>query len=463
MLGSLRVRLPLVFLAGIVLAGVITTAISIRLFQQFTENQTLTKLNNEANGIAELYSRAVNQAYGNVDKNGKPIDRPAPTFAAANLERATGDRIYYLGGNLFPGQKSGLSALPQSTIDWHVGKSLSFTFTPPGQDRPYLAVANPIALNGNVVGALVVATKKADVRQQVVSLIERLAIAGVLGVLIATLLAWYLSRRIVRPVLQLSDAVDEVAAGNYDVKVPPNAPGELGHLSARVAEMAHRLGEVEQMERNFLMSVSHELRTPLTAIRGHVSALLEGVIDDPELRHTSLETVEAETQRLERLVGDILDLAKLDTHRFTVTTEEVDMATLVGQAYERYRDEAQHRSIDYRQRLDARPVIVSDGDRVLQVVGNLLSNAFHATPNGGRISLELAQLNGTVRVAVEDTGPGISPEARERLFRPFVSNMSGGTGLGLAIAKELSTALGGRIDLESEVGKGSRFELVLPA
>jgi two-component system OmpR family sensor kinase len=460
MLGSLRVRLPLVFLAGIVLAGVITTAISIRLFQQFSQDQTLSKLNREANGIAELYSRAVNASYGNTSG-----DQKAPTFAGKTLERATGDRIYLIGPRqgLFPGQITGLRSLPQTTIDWHVGKSLTFDFTPPGTHTTFLAVANPIASSGTTIGALVVATPKTDVRQRVVSLIERLAIAGVLGLLVAALLAWYLSRRIVRPVLQLSDAVDEVAAGNYDVKVPPNAPGELGHLSARVAEMAHRLGEVEQMERNFLMSVSHELRTPLTAIRGHVSALLEGVIDDPELRHTSLETVEAETQRLERLVGDILDLAKLDTHRFTVTTEEVDMATLVEQAYERYRDEAQHRSIDYRQRLDARPVIVSDGDRVLQVVGNLLSNAFRATPNGGRISLELAQRNGTVCVAVEDTGPGISPEARERLFRPFVSNMSGGTGLGLAIAKELSTALGGRIDLESEVGKGSRFELVLPA
>jgi signal transduction histidine kinase len=173
--------------------------------------------------------------------------------------------------------------------------------------------------------------------------------------------------------------------------------------------------------------------------------------------------VEAETQRLERLVGDILDLAKLDTNRFTVTTEEVDMAALIEQAYDRYRDEAQRRSIDYRQQLDARPVIISDGDRVLQVVGNLLSNAFRATPDGGRITLELAQRNGTVHVAVEDTGPGIPAEARERLFRPFVSNISGGTGLGLAIAKELSTALGGRIDLESAVGKGSRFELLLPA
>ena len=113
------------------------------------------------------------------------------------------------------------------------------------------------------------------------------------------------------------------------------------------------------MERNFLMSVSHELRTPLTAIRGHVAALLEGVVEDPEMAQQSLETVEAEAQRLERLVGDILDLAKLDTHRFTVTTEEVDMAQLLDQAYERYREEASRRSIDFREEVTARP-----GDRL---------------------------------------------------------------------------------------------------
>ena len=172
--------------------------------------------------------------------------------------------------------------------------------------------------------------------------------------------------------------------------------------------------------------------------------------------------MQAEAQRLERLVGDILDLAKLDTHRFTVLTEEVDMGQLVDQAYEAFSDEARRRSIDYRQEARDRPVIVSDGDRVLQIVGNLLSNAFRATPDGGRITLELAQTNGTVSVTVGDSGPGISAEKQERLFRPFVSESGGGTGLGLAIAKELSTALGGRIALDSEVGHGSRFELVLP-
>src|SRR5882672_2055428 len=473
MLGSLRVRLPLVFLAGIVLAGVITTLISVRLFQDFSHSQALSKLKREGHGIAQLYSDAVAASYGNVDKSNKPNDRKPPAFDAPNLERATGNKIYFVGPKrgLFPGQVSvGLKHLPPTTVDWLSGKSLIFEFTPPNAKRAYLAVAYPILLGSQKakdptpIGAIIVATRKTDVNALVTPLIERLAIAGLFGLLIAAVLAWYLSRRIVRPILQLSDAADAVAGGNYDVSVPDKASGELGHLSARFGEMAQRLGEVEEMERNFLMSVSHELRTPLTAIRGHVSALLdEGVVVGPESRNQSLETVEAEAQRLERLVGDILDLARLDTHRFTVLTEEVDMAQLLDQAFERYREEAQRRSIDYRQHVRDRPVIVSDGDRVLQVVGNLLSNAFRATPDGGRVSLELARRNGVVHVAVEDTGPGIPQEARERLFRPFVSASAGGTGLGLAIAKEISAALGGRIELESEVGRGSRFELVLPA
>jgi len=464
-LRSLRVRLPLVFLAGILLAGAITTVISIRLFQDFARNQAYRKLTREAHGIAQLYATSINQGYGNQ----VGPDRRAPTqYARQTLELATGDKIYYVGPlQLFPGQKGvGLQRLPSSAapIDWHSGKSLSFELTLLHQSRRYYAVINPIVTRNATIAGIVVATPKTDVSSSVNDLLARLAVAGLLGLLVAAGLSWYLSRRIVRPVLQLSDAADAVAAGNYDVSVPRRAPGELGHLSERFGEMAARLAEVEELERNFLMSVSHELRTPLTAIRGHVAALLEGVVTDPELTAQSLETVEAEAQRLERLVGDILDLAKLDAHRFTVTNEEVDMARLLEQAFERYRDEAQRRAIDYRQDLDAEPVIVSDGDRVLQIVGNLLSNAFQATPDGGRISLGLAKQNGSVRVTVEDNGPGIPRDARERLFRPFESGRgNGGTGLGLAIARELSTALGGRLELESEVGRGARFSLVLPA
>ena len=138
------------------------------------------------------------------------------------------------------------------------------------------------------------------------------------------------------------------------------------------------------------------------------------------------------------------------------------MEQLVSRAYDTFAEQARERSIDYRVDVRSKPVIVSDGDRVLQIVDNLLSNAFRATPDGGRIEISLAQENGTVQVAVEDTGPGIPEEQRERLFRPFVSG-GGGTGLGLTIASELSSALGGRIELRSQLGSGSRFELVLPA
>jgi signal transduction histidine kinase len=456
---SLRVRLPLLFLAGIVLAVLVTTAIAVQLFREFARDQALSGLRSSANGIAELYSNAIKADFATPKRS---QSQRAPSFARANLEKATGDRIYYAGVNPFPGEKSGLRPLPIKTIDWTSGQTLTFDFVPPGQHRTYLAVAQPVVVHNRPIGAIVVARPKTSINHSVYLLVERLALAGALGLIVAALLGIYASRRLVQPVLMLSDAADEVAAGHYGVEVPRRAPGEIGHLADRFGEMAERLAEAEAQERNFLMSVSHELRTPLTAIRGHVSALREGVVEDPEIAAHSLEIVEAVARRLERLVGDILDLAKLDAHRFTVMREEVDMEQLVGQAYETFAEQARARAIDYSVDVRSRPVIVSDGDRVLQIVDNLLSNAFRATPNGGRIQLELVQENGTVQVAVEDNGPGIPDEQRERLFRPFVSR-SGGTGLGLAIAKELSNALGGRIDLQSEVGRGSRFELVLPA
>jgi signal transduction histidine kinase len=211
------------------------------------------------------------------------------------------------------------------------------------------------------------------------------------------------------------------------------------------------------------MTVSHELRTPLTAIRGHVEALREGLADDPQAQEMSLDVISAEASRLERLVGDVLDLAKLDTRRFTVLREEVDMARLLDRAHAVFTEEAKRRGIDYEQEVESEPVIVSDGDRVLQIITNLLANAFRWTPDGGRVDLRLRSENGRIHVAVEDTGPGIGPEEQERIFRPFWTHDGKGTGLGLAIARELALALGGRIELDSKVGRGSRFELVLPA
>ena len=460
MLNSLRFRLPALFLAGIALSGLVTSLIALRLFQDYTRNETLKELRQEARGLADLYAEWAVRA---IDE-----DRAAPSFAAAKLEAATGDQLYEVVlASPTLGEDSGLTRLTKSQVPQELsGRVETFEFEPPGEDRTFLAAAYPIRLggdNGVTFSYLIVAKPKAELRATWLTLLSRLGLAFLVALVVVGGLALYLSRRITKPVLALSDAADEVSKGRYDVEVP-HVPGggEIGHLANRFREMTARLAEAEERERNFLMSVSHELRTPLTAIRGHVAALREGVVTDPESIDASLQTVAEEAERLGRLVGDVLDLAKLDAHRFTVLTEEVDMGRLLERAYSTFSEEARQRGIEYTSESDGAPVIVSDGDRVLQIISNLLSNAFRWTPDGGRIDLELQSSNGTVTVDVADTGPGIDADARERIFRPFWSTDGRGTGLGLPIARELAVALGGRIELQSEVGKGSRFRLVLP-
>jgi signal transduction histidine kinase len=461
MFRSLRFRLPALFLAGIVVSGLVAAIIAFQLFQSYTLRRAKDELRREAAGVTRLY---VEQANSSND--------PIP---AAQLEHATGDRIYYVppvtGFDLFPGNRSArLRTLPRSVLDFDAisrGRTLEFEFRPPGTDTTYLAVAHPLSLGKAqakpIFGGLIVAKPKDELENRVLPLLERLGLALLGGLLVAAILGVYVSRRLARPVLELSEAADAVSRGRYDVAVPePRGGDEIGHLSERFREMAVRLSEAEEQERNFLMSVSHELRTPLTAIRGHVDALREGVADDPDVRAASLDVIGAEAARLDRLVGDILDLAKLESNRFTVLQEEVDMSRLCDQAYAAFGEEARRRRIEYDKRFDAAPTIVSDGDRVLQIISNLLSNAFRWTPDGGRVELGLTAENGSVAVAVDDSGPGIAPHERERIFRPFWSGDNTGTGLGLAIARELAVALGGRIELESKPGEGSRFELVLP-
>lgn len=460
MLRSLRFRLPALFLAAIALAFIVASLIALRLFQEHTRAETLNELRREANGLAQLYAES---ALRTSDE-----DRAAPVFAAEKLEAATGDRIFYVGTSVFPGDESGLTRLSEADVGIDVrgaDRIVTFEFTPPGETRSYLAASHPLRLAEGTppFGALIVAKRQSELRNAWLTLISRLAFAFLVSLLVVGVLAWYLSRRITGPVLALSQAADEIAEGRYEVEVPHVPSGdEIGHLADRFREMAARLGEAEERERNFLMSVSHELRTPLTAIRGHVAALREGVVTDPELTEESLTVVAEEAERLGRLVGDVLDLAKLDAHRFTVLTEEVDMGRLCDRAYSTFTDEARRREIEYTHRAGEEPVIVSDGDRVLQIISNLLSNAFRWTPDGGRIDLALGSSNGTVTVDVADSGPGIVAEEQERIFRPFWSRDGRGTGLGLPIAKELAVALGGRIELETEVGAGSRFRLVLP-
>jgi signal transduction histidine kinase len=453
--------LTAVFLAVVLVFGLVSIGLAIRLFQDVTREQSVAELRREASGLAALYAES---ALRSSDEGAK-----APEFAAEKLELATGDELYYIGASLFPGQRFGLTRLPRSAlgdVELERDEQVVVEFTPPGESRRLLAAAQPVQLvtGTEPFGWLIVAKPEAELREQWLTLLGRLALALAVGVALAALLFLWLSRRLTEPVRVLTRATEQVAAGRYDVEIP-DARGrdEIALLSERFRGMVAELAEAEKLKRSFLMSVSHELRTPLTAIRGHVEALREGIVTDEEQVRASLDIVAAETDRLERLVGDVLDLAKLQAHRFAVRREEVDLQRVLDQAYGAFAEEARRRDIDYSlSGAEAAPVIVSDGDRVLQVITNLLSNAFRWTPDGGRVELRLARDNGVVSVDVVDSGPGVPLSQRTRIFEAFVSDDVNGTGLGLPIAKELAQALGGAIELGANADAGSRFRLVLP-
>jgi signal transduction histidine kinase len=448
--GSLRFRLPALFLLGIVLAATVATLIAVRFFQSNTRTHAASELRAESIGIVQLYEQKA--AIGRV------------RLKTLELELG-GDRVFWVpvapGASLLAGPLPELpsTAVPAEALHGATPPAFDFAFG----DTHYLGVAQPVTLGQVGAGALVVAERESALRARWLQLFWELALAFGIGIPVAGILILYYSRRIARPLEELASAADEVAAGHYDVAVPERTWGsEVERLATRFHEMTTRLSESEQLSRNFLMSVSHELRTPLTAIRGHVSALREGVFDDEAAQSRSLEVVSEEAMRLERLVGDVLDLAKLDARRFALLREEVDMRALCERAYATFAEEARVRGIEYDLELGEGAVLITDGDRVLQIVTNLLSNALHWTPEGGRVDLGLGVDNGEVAVAVSDTGPGIAPQQEERIFRPFWSGEDGGTGLGLAIARELALALGGRLELHTEPGRGSRFVLVLP-
>ena len=233
----------------------------------------------------------------------------------------------------------------------------------------------------------------------------------------------YFSRRIAGPLEELAAAADEVAAGHYDVALPERTWGsEVERLATRFDEMTARLAESEQLSRNFLMSVSHELRTPLTAIRGHVAALREGVFEDEAAQQLSLEVVSEEALRLERLVGDVLDLAKLDARRFALLREEVDMRALCERAYATFAEEAKARGIEYDLALGGGRG--ADHRRRPRAADRHEPDRERAPLDAGgraRRPRRSRRTNGEVTVAVADTGPGIAPEEQERIFRPFWS------------------------------------------
>jgi len=295
------------------------------------------------------------------------------------------------------------------------------------------------------------------------SLFEALGYALLAALVVALLVSYYFSRRIVSPLEKMAAASQRIAAGHYDERVNIEGSDELAQLGQRFNQMTKKLESTETMRRRLIGDVSHELRTPLTAIKGYMEGLIDGVL--PASAET-FEQVHREADRLGRLVDDLQELSRVEAGAFSLDVHPVHLPDLVQTTVKRLSPAYEKKDVKLHWNLPADlPRVLADEDRLVQVLTNLLGNALMYTPASGAVTVTAAQTGGEMRVTVSDTGLGIPAESLPHIFDRFYRvdqsrsrGAGGGSGIGLTIAKALVEAQGGKIWAESAgEGQGSAF------
>lgn len=306
-----------------------------------------------------------------------------------------------------------------------------------------------------------------------VSQLDLALVAGALLVLVigvAFLVATSLVRALRDPIERATEAARRVAAGDLGARIGGIREGEFAELGSTFDDLAARLEAADRDQRRFLADVAHEIATPVNAIRGFAAAIADGTMSSKGERAEALALIESQGRRVDSLLEDLRELTRLDLTE-AVRIDDVDIGAVCRDLVRRFAPAAASAGMDLREPGGrGGPFRIRSDRRLIEtVLDNLLSNAIRYTPAGGEVVLDVYAKGDSIVIAVRDTGIGIAPEHRTRVFERLYrvdearDRVSGGSGLGLALAQRAARAIGGHIELESELGVGSEFRLVLPA
>jgi two-component system, OmpR family, sensor kinase len=323
-----------------------------------------------------------------------------------------------------------------------------------------------ISSNQRVIGYLVTfaGTRETDL---VLGLSRSLMWGGVLAAGVAIILGSVVTHQMLRPLTDLSQAADSIAAGNLEARVEVASDDEVGDLARRFNEMAGALQRDKVLRRTMVADIAHELRTPLAVMRGQIEALQDGVFGTtPE----NLQPVYEQTLLLTRLVDDLHELSLAEAGHLPMEIGAIDVGDLVRKSLAGFAGQASERDATLLADVeDGLPAVRGDAQRLEQVLNNLISNALRYTPKGGSVTVRAHAQDGGVRVEVEDTGDGVPEEHLDLVFERFYrvdparDRSAPHSGLGLAISKQLIEAHGGRIGVENAPDAGARFWFWVPA
>jgi signal transduction histidine kinase len=294
-----------------------------------------------------------------------------------------------------------------------------------------------------------------------------------LGLFIAAAIAIWLTRSISQPILDLRAGMSAVADGDlsYKLSIAPSRNDEFGTLAESFQEMTRQLSELDKLKAEFVSVASHELKTPINVMVGYLQLLEEGVYGPLTPKQLEVQkTLVVQANTLSRLVKQLLDVSRFEAGGGRLEPRRVELDHLLSELERAFHVLALQREITFRVERsgDLPKEVYWDVDRINEVIGNLLSNAFKFTPRGGRVELEIEPVEGGIHMEVRDTGAGIPPEQLPRIFEKFYqadnqrAAHTSGTGLGLAIAKQIVDAHGGTISCDSTIGVGTTFSITLP-
>lgn len=324
-----------------------------------------------------------------------------------------------------------------------------------------------VAARGLVNGGALVFTKPTNVVDQFSNqVLLRVGLALIVGVAIALLVGIWLSRRLTAGLKKAATAAHRIGQGDRSTVLDVSDPPELAELSDALNSLQADLAVSEGRQREFLLSISHEFRTPLTAVRGFSEAIADGIVPADEVERTA-DLIHEESARLDRLVADLMDLARLDAVEFQIHPTEVDFAELARAAQEVWVERCQVADVSFTFESGATEIPGrTDPMRIRQIVDNLCENALRMTPQGGAIVMGLRPVSqGQIAIEVRDTGPGLTADDAAVAFAPGVlyqryqGERKSGTGVGLALVGGLATRLGGKATAGSAPEGGARFTI----
>ncbi|HTK82897.1 MAG TPA: ATP-binding protein [Bacteroidota bacterium] len=304
---------------------------------------------------------------------------------------------------------------------------------------------------------------------------SKIMITGVICLIVAILLSVLVSGWISRPANEMVAIAKEIQEGNLERRIPIRSKDELGILGETLNSMVEKLNEdikklrtLERVRSEFLGNVSHELRTPIFAVQGMLETLLNGAIDDKEVNKDFVERALKNTQNLNALLGDLIEISRIESGEMKMSFRYFDLGDFLRQAALELQPIAEQQHVTLHALPSQEPYqVYGDKERLNQVLTNLIGNAIKYNKPGGTVHLSAEALDGSVRISVTDTGIGVAAEHLSRIFERFYrvdkerSRETGGTGLGLAIVKHIIEAHGGKVEVESAVGRGSVFSFTL--